>query len=694
MKKILKTLALLLALNASADMLVDDIRIEGLQRVSLGSVLDTVPITIGDRIDKRDYQRVIRTLFATGQFDDIQLRAEGNILFIRVEERPTISSIDIDGNSAIKTEDLLAALNGEGINEGSVLKRATLDLITRGLQAQYSQQGRYGASVEVTQRDRPRNRVEVDIDVDEGTSTAISAIEIIGNNAFTDREIKRVFELSEGTILSIFTNDNRYTKQKLQTDLENLESFYKDRGYLQFEISSSQVSISEDLQELFVTLVLKEGKRYKLKDIKISGELPLDREFLESFINIKEDSYYSESLITSYEEFYANALGNDGYTFAEIEGVPTIDEDNNTADITFVFNPGRKNYTRRIIFNGNYFTTDEVLRREMRQFEGAPASNQLIEQSKLLLERTGYFKTVNVETVPVAGEEDLVDVIFDVEEQQYGNIIAGFGYSQFGFSFNFNVQQQNFLGSGNTVGIGAQVSDYSTNIFLQYENPYYTVDGASRGYSLNFREFDYSSFGLTDYNTASYGASVSFGFPISEIQRIGFNIAADHTELQSGSLASREILDFLESEGDIFDTLKLQAFWTRATLNRGIFPTDGTLNQVSVQTTVPGSSLNYFRLDYKNEFYQPINDELIFKVASRIGYVDSFGDSEVPPYFEYFYAGGPYSIKGYETNSLGPRITPVPCYSYVSAEDYCPPLIDNNFDGEPDAPYYLSLIHI
>ena len=688
MKIIFKTIVLLLALNASANILVDDIRIEGLQRVSLGSVLDTVPITIGDRIDNRDYKRVIKTLFATGQFDDIRLRAEGNILYIKVEERPTISSIFIDGNSAIKTEDLLQALGSEGINEGSVLKRATLDLITRGLQAQYSQQGRYGAVVEVTQKDRPRNRVEVDIEVDEGSSTAISAIEIIGNNAFTDDEIKRVFELSEGSILSIFTNDNRYTKQKLQTDLENLESFYKDRGYLQFEISSSQVSISENLEELYVTLVLKEGKRYKLKEIKISGELPLDREFLESFINIKEDSYYSESVITSYEEFYANALGNDGYTFAEIQGVPTIDEENSSADITFVFNPGRKNYARRILFNGNYFTTDEVLRREMRQFEGAPASNQLIEQSKLLLERTGYFKTVNVETVPVAGEEDLVDIIFDVEEQQYGNIIAGFGYSQFGFSFNFNIQQQNFLGSGNTVGIGTQVSDYSTNIFLQYENPYYTVDGASRGYTLNFREFDYSSFGITDYNTSSYGASVSFGFPISEIQRIGFNIAADHTELQTGNLASREIVDFLESEGNVFDTLKLQAFWTRATLNRGIFPTDGTLNQVSFQTTVPGSSLNYFKLDFRNEFYEHINDELIFKASSRIGFVDSFGSSEVPPYFEYFYAGGPYSIKGYETNSLGPRITPVPCYNYVSSEDYCPPLIDNNFDGEPDAPYY------
>ena len=675
-------------MTAASEMLVEDIRIEGLQRVSLGSVLDTVPITIGDRVDKRDYQRVIRTLFSTGQFDDIQLRAEGNILFIKVQERPTISNIYIDGNSAIKTEDLLAALGSEGVSEGSVLKRATLDLITRGLQAQYSQQGRYGATVDVKQKDRPRNRVEVDIDVDEGTSTAISAIEIIGNDAFTDTEVKRVFELSEGSIISFFTNDNRYTKEKLRTDLENLESFYKDRGYLQFAVSSSQVSISDDLQELFITLILEEGKRYKLNDIKISGELPLDREFLESFINIPEDAYYSESLITSYEEFYANALGNDGYTFAEVEGVPTINEDDNSADITFVFNPGRKNYTRRIIFNGNYFTTDEVLRREMRQFEGAPASNQLIEQSKLLLERTGFFKTVNVETIPVAGEEDLVDVIFDVEEQQYGNVIAGFGYSQFGFSFNFNVQQQNFLGSGNTVGIGTNVSDYSTNIFVQYENPYYTVDGASRGFTVNFREFDYSAFGVTDYNTASYGASISYGFPISEIQRIGFNIAADHTELSSGSLASREIVDFLESEGDVFDTLKLQAYFTRATLNRGIFPTDGSLNQISVQTTIPGSTLNYFRIDYRNEFYKPITGDLVFKAASRIGYVDAFGDSEVPPYFENFYAGGPYSIKGYESNSLGPRITPVPCYGYVSAEDYCPPLIDNNFDGEPDSPYY------
>jgi outer membrane protein insertion porin family len=326
----------------------------------------------------------------------------------------------------------------------------------------------------------------------------------------------------------------------------------------------------------------------------------------------------------------------------------------------------------------------------MRQFEGAPASNQAIEQSKLLLERTGFFKTVNVETVPVAGEEDLVDVIFEVEEQQYGNVIGGFGYSQFGFSFNFNIQQQNFLGSGNTVGVGTQISDYSKNIFLQYENPYYTIDGVSRGYTLNYREFDYSSFGITDYNTSSYGLAVSFGYPISEIQRLGFNIAYDHTELQSGGMAAREILDFLESEGDVFDTLKFQGYWTRATLNRGIFPTAGTLNQVQLQTTLPGSSLNYFRIDYKNEYYQPlpIGEDLVFKAASRIGYTGAFGDTDIPPYYENFYAGGPYSVKGYEANSLGPRITPVPCYGYVSADDYCPPLIDNDFDGEPDTPYY------
>ena len=690
MKKFISTILLILTFYVNSSVLIEDIRIEGLQRVSLGSVLDTVPVTIGDRIDETDYQRIIRTLFTTGQFNDIQLRAEGNILYIKVQERPTISSIRIDGNSAIKTEALLGALGSEGISEGSVLKRATLDLITRGLQAQYSQQGRYGATVEVKQKDRPRNRVEVDIDIDEGSSTAISSIEIIGNESFTDAEIRRVFELTEGSILSVFTNDNKYTKEKLQSDLENLESFYKDRGYLQFRLDSSQVSISEDLEELFITLVVSEGDRYALKEIKISGELPLEREFFESFINIPEDTYYSESLITSYEEFYANILGNEGYTFAEVEGVPTIDENNKTADITFVFNPGRKNYTRRILFTGNNFTTDEVLRREMRQFEGAPASNQAIEQSKLLLERTGFFKTVNVETVPVAGEEDLVDVIFEVEEQQYGNVIGGFGYSQFGFSFNFNIQQQNFLGSGNTVGVGTQISDYSKNIFLQYENPYYTIDGVSRGYTLNYREFDYSSFGITDYNTSSYGLAVSFGYPISEIQRLGFNIAYDHTELQSGGMAAREILDFLESEGDVFDTLKFQGYWTRATLNRGIFPTAGTLNQVQLQTTLPGSSLNYFRIDYKNEYYQPlpIGEDLVFKAASRIGYTGAFGDTDIPPYYENFYAGGPYSVKGYEANSLGPRITPVPCYGYVSADDYCPPLIDNDFDGEPDTPYY------
>jgi outer membrane protein insertion porin family len=556
------------------------------------------------------------------------------------------------------------------------------------LQAQYSQQGRYGASVEVSQRDRPRNRVEVSIEVDEGSSTAIASIEIIGNEVYSDDELKRIFELSEGSILSVFTNDDKYTREKLVTDLENLEAYYKDRGYLQYSLESSQVSISDDLEELFITLIINEGDLYTVSNAKVSGEIPLEKEFFEEFINIPEGSYYSEALITNYEEFFANILGNEGYTFAEVEGVPTIDEENQSAEITFVFNPGRKNYTRRILFNGNAFTTDEVLRREMRQFEGAPASNQKIEQSKILLERTGYFKTVNVETVPVPGEEDYVDVIFDVEEQQYGNVVGGFGYSQFGFSFNFNIQQQNFLGSGNTVGIGSNVSDYSKNIFIQYDNPYYTIDGASRGFSLNLREFDYSAFGLTDYNTSSYGAAMTFGFPISEIQRLGVNLSFDHTELQQQGLSSREILDFTQAEGSEFDTFKVQGYYTRITLNRGLFPTEGTLNQVSLQTTVPGSSLNYFRLDYKNEYYQPLFGDFVFKAASRIGYTGAFGDTDIPPYFENFYAGGPYSIKGYEANSLGPRITPVPCYGYDSANDYCPPLQDTDFDGVADTPAY------
>ena len=687
MKKLFLIITFLTSL-ISANIVVEDIRIVGLQRVSLGSVLDTIPVTIGDRISSKDYQRIIRTLFSTGQFDDIQLSAEENILFVKVEERPTISGIAIDGNSAIETPDLLGALAAEGVSEGSVLKRATLDMITKGLQAQYSQQGRYGASVDVEQKQRPRNRVEINIEIDEGSSTAIASIEIIGNESFSDEDLKKIFDLSEGSFLSVFTNDDKYTREKLRTDLENLEAFYKDRGYLQFSLDSSQVSISDSLEELFITLIIKEGEQYTVSNTKISGDLPLDKGFFEEFINIPEDSYYSESLITSYEEFFANILGNEGYTFAEVEGVPTINEEEKSAEITFLFNPGRKNYTRRIIFNGNDFTTDEVLRREMRQFEGAPASNQQIENSKILLERTGYFKSVSVETIPVPGEEDMVDVVFDVEEQQYGNIVGGFGYSQFGFSFNFNIQQQNFLGSGNTVGIGSNVSDYSKNIFLNYENPYYSIDGVSRGYSINLREFDYSSFGLTDYNTSSYGGAITFGYPISEIQRLGLNIAYDHTELQQQGLSSREILDFLESEGDEFDTFKLQGFWTRVTLNRGLFPTEGSSYQVSLQTTVPGSTLNYFKLDVKNEYYRPLFGDFIFKAASRVGYTGAYGDTEIPPYFENFYAGGPYSVKGYETNSLGPRITPVPCYEYDSENDYCPPLLDSNLDGIPDTPYY------
>jgi outer membrane protein insertion porin family len=687
LKKFFSLLFLYISL-LSSEILIEDIRIIGLQRVSLGSVLDTIPVTIGDRIDTRDYQRVIRTLFATGQFDNVSLTSEGNILNVLVEERPTISGIIIDGNSALPTEDLLSALGSEGISEGSVLKRATLETITKGLQAQYSQQGRYGASVDVDQQARPRNRVEIKIEIDEGSSTAITSIQIIGNNAFEDTELKRIFDLSEGSILSVFTNDNKYTREKLRTDLENLEAFYKDRGYLQFALNSSQVSISDDLEELYITLIVNEGEQYQIGSVNVSGEIPLEREFFEDFIDIPEGSYYSESLITSYEEFFANVLGNEGFTFAEVEGVPTIDESGKTADITFVFNPGRKNYTRRIIFNGNDFTTDEVLRREMRQFEGAPASNQKIEQSKLFLERTGYFKTVSVETIPVPGEEDLVDVVFDVEEQQYGNVIGGFGYSQFGFSFNFNIQQQNFLGSGNSVGIGANVSDYSKNIFLNYEDPYYTVDGVSRGYSLNLREFDYSAFGLTSYNTSSFGGAITFGYPISDIQRLGVNIALDHTELQQSGLSSREILDFTESEGTEFDTAKIQGFWTRITLNRGLFPTRGTLNQLSLQTTTPGSTLEYYKAQYRGELYQPIYGDFIFKLSGKLGYVGTIGDTKIPPYFENFYAGGPYSIKGYETNSLGPRITPIPCYGYNSETDICAPLIDSDGDGVPDSPYY------
>ena len=697
--KILKRLiSFVLLLNittvlAFEEFIVNDIRIAGLQRVSTGSIFNTIPISVGDKIDDRKIVDITRALFATEQFDDIQIGRDGNALIITVAERPSISSIDISGNSALKTEILLESFDGIGITEGQVYKRSTLERMKAELVRSYSSQGRYGAGVEIYETPQPRNRVSISIEIDEGESAKIDGITILGNNIFSDEDLLDVMELSEGSWLSFLSNDDQYSREKLQGDLENLESYYLDRGYLQFSIESSQVSISRDRSSIYITYIISEGPKYTISDVKIVGDMPINEELIDPIIETQKDITYSQAQITQIEEIFTSLLGNEGYAFASVKGQPDIDEEMLEVDLSFVIDPGKRTYTRKILFEGNEITQDDVLRREMRQFEGAWASDDKIEQSRVRLERLGFFKEVNVETVPVPGTDDQIDVKFRVEEETTGNVGGNLGYSDFGLMIGFNLQERNFLGTGNSVGIAINKSIYQEVYNLSFYDPYYTIDGASRGYSLYYRKTDYGEFNIANYTSDSQGLGIQFGYPISDTQRVGLNLTYDRTEIDQGTLPVRDILDFLLEEGNSFQTVSAQAVWSRITLNRGMFPTDGASTEALFLATLPLSDINYYKLNIRQKFYQPLNVwDLVFGFQGEIGYLAPYGDTNIVPFFQHFYAGGPRSLRGFESNTLGPRATPSPCYGFDTVNDLCPPLIDSNFDGIPDSPAYNQSI--
>ena len=494
------------------------------------------------------------------------------------------------------------------------------------------------------------------------------------------------FELKEGKWYAFLSNKDKYSREKLEGDIENLESYYLDRGYLKFSIESSQVSISKNKEDVFITLSISEGAQYKIDDVNVIGDMPLNEEMYLPIMESQKDLIYSQAQITQIEEYLVNLLGNEGYTFAEVSGNPEINEDDQTVALLFVIQPGNRTYARKIQFSGNYLTNDEVLRREMRQFEGAWASDNLIEASKVRLERLGFFKEVNVETIPVAGSEDQVDIEFSVEEESTSSVGGSIGYSDFGMNLGLNLSDNNFLGTGNRFILGINKSIYQESYNVSFFDPYFTMDGVSRGYSLYFRETDYGEFNVANYLTNSQGAGVQFGYPISDTQRIGLNLNFDNTDIDAGSLPSREISDFLTSEGTIFDVLKAQAVWSRITLNRGMFPTYGSSTDVMLQATIPGSDLTYYKTNIRQKFYRPIGfANLVFGFTGELGYIDTYGDTKKTPFFENFYSGGPRSIRGFESNTLGPRVTPSPCYNFDPVTEECPLLIDTDFDGTPDS---------
>tara|TARA_Y100000813_G_scaffold198398_1_gene186426 strand:- start:1379 stop:3796 length:2418 start_codon:yes stop_codon:yes gene_type:complete len=686
-KTIFLTALLSFNLLSFDEFLVSDIRIVGLQRVSTGSIFNVIPISVGDRIDLRKSTDIVRSLFSTEQFDDIQVSKEGNTLIISVIERPSISAIDISGNKALKTEQLLESLDGVGIKEGEVYKRSTLEKVKSELVRSYASNGRYGAGVEIEEITKPRNRIDINIIVDEGNSAKIKKINIIGNEIFTDEELLDSFELSEGSFFSFLSNNNQYSREKLVGDIETLESYYRDRGYLKFSIESSQISLSRDKKSIFITFNVNEGKKYTINNVNIIGEIPFEENiYINILENLKKETY-SQAQITSIEEFFVDVLGNRGYAFAEVKGDTETIDDSNQVDLTFAVIPGKKTYTRKILFTGNHVTQDEVLRREMRQFEGAWSSNNSIEAGKVRLERLGYFKEVNVETLPVVGTEDQIDIVYSVEEETTGSVGGNLGYSDFGLMLGFNLQEQNFLGSGNTVGIGINKNIYSESYNISFVDPYATEDGVSLGYNIYFRETDYGEFNVANYLTNSNGLGAQFGYPISDITRLGFSLTYDKTDIDVGTLPAREIYDFVAAEGNLFETLSAQASWQRVTLNRGLFPTSGSSTVLSLSATIPGSDLNYYRANIRQRYYRPLSNNFVFGFQGELGYLNAYGDTEETPFFQNFYAGGPRSLRGFESNTLGPRSTDAPCYEFNYEEETCPNLIDTDGDGVLDSPY-------
>jgi outer membrane protein insertion porin family len=663
MTRLLNSLFLVLSLvtfSASAEIFqVDDIRIEGLQRVSAGTVFAALPLSVGDLIDEPAVREATRSLFRTGYFSDVVMVRENGVLVIGVEERPAVTEINLDGNKAIETEQLLDALRDNGLAEGQIFRQVILEGMVQELQRQYVSQGRYGALVKTEVKPLPRNRVAVNIDIEEGDVAKIRHINIVGNSDFTEEALLDEFEQNATGWLSWISSDDKYAREKLSGDIETLESWYLDRGYLQFAVLSTQVSISPNKESVYITININEGDIFTVSSIELSGELKIPESQIMAMVLLSEDSTFSQALMTTSNEFIARRLGNEGYTFAEVVGYPELNEEDKTAKITFVVKPGMRAYVRRIEFRGNTKTADNVLRREMRQMEGGSANNALIDSSKVLLERLGFFKEVNVENIPVAGTNDLIDVVYTVEEQPSGSVGASVGYSQgYGLILGANLSENNFFGTGKQVGVGLNKSKFQTSINFNYTEPYYTVDGVSVGYSLFVRETDYGEYNVSSFSTDSYGATVNWSYPVTDTQRIGFGFSYENLELSSGTYDSKEIAEFVTDNGNLFDVFSANINWVQSTLNRGIFATRGTMQRVSADLALPGSGLEYYKITYKAQHLRGLYGPLTLKLRADFGYGESYGGTSTMPFFKNFYGGGFGSVRGFKKNTLGPQDTP------------------------------------
>ena len=648
--------------------IVRNFRVEGAQRISEGTIYNYLPINIGDTLTDQRVQEAIRAIYSTGFFRDVEFRRDGDVLLIAVLERPSIEDFTISGNKDIETEQLEASLRDVGLSQGKVFDRSVLEEVKQALTEQYYSQGKYGVSIETPIEVLPDNRVRVSIEIIEGERAKIRQVNIVGNTSFDNEEILDSFELQTGNLLSFMRNDDRYSKQALEGDLETLRSFYMDRGFADFRWDSVQVAISPDKRDIFITVNITEGDRYTISDVKLAGQMVVPEEELRALIYTGPGQIYSQGVLTLSEEFMRARLGQDGYAFAQVQAVPELDRDTKEASVTFFIEPQNRVYVRRINFNGSNSVNDEVFRREMRQLEGSYLSNSLVDRSQELLRRLPYVQSVEYETTPVLGSPDLVDIDFEIEEGLPGTFGGGIGYSEtWGAQLNGNFVHSNFMGTGDRISANISAGEFATVTTFNYTEPYRTIDGLSRTLTLSFRDIEQFTSASSAFSTETFTLGADWSYPITDYQRLRFGFAIQQAELITSQFSSRQALEWVTSNGEPLDipgdgffgtsvrSLEFNTGWSYESRNRFLFPTRGTRLGINLTASIPGSEVEYYVVAVDFAKYIPLWGRWIFRVNSELAFGDAYGETTALPPYRNFFAGGPGSVRGFKESRLGPK---------------------------------------
>ncbi len=643
--------------NAIDSFVIQDIRVQGLEKIESGTVFNYLPLKVGDTIDQEEARESIRALFKTGFFDDVTLEQDGSTLVVIVTERSSIAEITLDGNKEFKDEVLIEALKSADIAEGRIYNKSAMDKAIAEIKNQYLNRGKYAADVDVSIEELDRNRVSLALEFFEGDTAKIKEINIVGNKAFDDKKLLKQFNLSSRNLFGFFSKKDQYSKQKLSADLESLRNYYQDRGFLEFEINSTNVSISPNKQDIFINLSVTEGAQFMIDEINIQTSIIASQEELLPLITLKIGDAYSRQELTKSRTALTDNFADKGYAFANVNAVPKIDRNSGSVSFDFVVDPGRRVYVRRIEIEGNTNTRDEVIRRELRQLESSWYSSAQIRRSRERLRKLGYFDDVTIETPQVPGSADQVDLIVTVKERSTGSFLFGVGYSDAdGVLIQANASQRSLFGSGKELTVSLDNSDTTETIELRFRNPYHTIDGVSRGFFLNKRDVDSTDANTAEYLVESVVAGVSYQIPLSEFDSLNLSFAAERIDLTETDGTPEDFKGFIGSNPSS-DNLRTTIAVSRDTRDAFFFPDTGSIRRASLETTVPGSDLEYYRLTLGATLFKPVSDRFTLKFSGEIGYGDGYGDTGELPFYKNFFVGGPSSLRGFDSRSLGPSET-------------------------------------